>query len=344
MTEDELTKEAWDLLNNVAEKIKFPPYVSVSRKDDGTISFLLGLSNKTSGSVFLHYKPGIEVIKGLLSLEEGFKDVTGEKLSKEVAVAAAECYAYGILKNFPFEFEETFKGFAHLGWILLTQAGAAAINKSSRRNSKSAENRDEEAEKVLNEYLLERNKRTKERLLEDVRNHEKSEKPVTHLIEHFYSNLLPEWKEAKNCYKKNKDYDNWEQMISLAFPQLPKDLILRLSDSDPYISMPSALALEHSARACGVENNSVGLRTLQQYLNESRQWIIENGEEAKSVELNKYFWRISKDVIRFCQISDSLEKEPTFENLSYIHQVVGEDIKDVAMEVIKKHSENIEKT
>lgn len=342
MTEDELTKEAWELIGRVAEKIEFPPYVNISKKDDGTFSFLLGLTNKASGYVFLHYKPSIYVIEGLLGLEESVKGITGEKLSKEFVTAAAECYAYGVLKNFPFELEDTFKGFAHLGWILLTQAGAGAINTASRRDSKSAEERDKEAEKVLGEFLLERNKRTKERLLEEVRKHEESEKPVTYLIEHFYSIFLPEWKEAKSCYKKNKNYENWEQMVSLAFPQLPKDLISRLNDSDSYNSMPSALALEHSARACGVENDSVGLRTLQQYLTESRQWISENGEEAKKDELDKYFWGISKDIIMHCQISDSLKKEPTFENLSYIHQVVGEDIKEITMEVIKKYSENNE--
>lgn len=340
MTEEELTKEAWELINNVSEKIDYPPYVSVSKKDDGSISFLIGLSSDASGSAFLHYKPSIKIVKNILKLEKTVEDVTGKKLAKEFSVAAAECYAYGLLKNFPFEFNETFKGFSQLGWILLTQAGASAINKSSNRNSESAENRDEKADRALNEYLLERNKKTKERLLEDVKKHENSEKPVKHLIEHFYSNFLPDWKEAKNCYKKNKSYGNWEQMVSLAFPQLPKDLISCLDDSDPYISMPSALALEHSARACGIEDNSVGLRTLQQYLRESRQWIAENGEEAKKGELDKYFWRISEDVISMCRVFDSLGKEPNFDNLSYFHQVVGEDIKDIAMEVIKKHSEN----
>lgn len=343
MKEDELTKDAWELINRVVEKVEFPSYVSVSKNDDGTVSFHLVLSSESCGFASLYYKPSIGFIKEILKLEKSAEKAVGKKLANTFNTAAAECYAYGVLKNFPFEFEETFNGFYDLGWILLTQARTYAIKKSTGHNSEFTEKKNEEAESVLNEYLNERSKRTKERLLEESKKYEASSKPVKHLISHFYAECLVDWKKAKNFYKKNKIYDKWEQMISLAFPKLPKDLISRLDNSDPYISMPSAIALEHAARICGIEDSSVGIRTLQQYLNKSRQWIAENGEEAKETELEKYRWRIFHEVVIFCRVCDSLGKEPTFENFSYIHQVVGEDIKDTAMKKIKEYSENNEK-
>lgn len=89
------------------------------------------------------------------------------------------------------------------------------------------------------------------------------------LREH-YANALPLITEAKKCYQQNKKNSRWKAMIQAGYPDLPPDLINRLSNPDPYDSMPSTIALEFAARLCGIPADTYKPRTLWEYLARSK--------------------------------------------------------------------------
>lgn len=79
-----------------------------------------------------------------------------------------------------------------------------------------------------------------------------------------YSQTLPAWQEAKKIYRANRTRSTWRRMIKEEVLQtyrleLPDDLISLLDVNSDQITIPSnveqspsGLALEHSARLCGV--------------------------------------------------------------------------------------------
>jgi hypothetical protein len=74
-----------------------------------------------------------------------------------------------------------------------------------------------------------------------------------------YPAMLKRWQGWKAlCGTKN-----WRGHIKLDHPDTPDDLLDRLEDLDPYTSKPSAVALEHAARICGIRTNGCGYSTLK---------------------------------------------------------------------------------
>lgn len=84
-----------------------------------------------------------------------------------------------------------------------------------------------------------------------------------------YPTLLQHWQKVS---KKRKTEKNWRSYAKIDEPDTPDDLLDRLdddlpqqfgSDGDTYLSIPSALALEHAARRCLIPPNEYGLSTLK---------------------------------------------------------------------------------
>jgi hypothetical protein len=57
---------------------------------------------------------------------------------------------------------------------------------------------------------------------------------------------------AKKCYTKNKDEDNWRELVKATVPDLPNDLVERLgSRINERENQPRSIALEWAARISG---------------------------------------------------------------------------------------------
>ncbi|MCA1623907.1 MAG: hypothetical protein LC768_08655, partial [Acidobacteria bacterium] len=163
------------------------------------------------------------------------------------------------------------------------------------------------------------------------------------LIGFFYPRLYPKWKEAKDCYEKNKKFSNWRKIVATAFEEdkLPSDLIERFDetspDFDPYAAMPSTIALEHAARMCDVDVESVGLRTLQNYLKESREWIERVGEKKAEEEVGKRIAHAIEDITMMFRVAYQMGTRPPIDRLSFFQrQILVDGFEEDLMNAIKK--------
>ncbi len=84
-----------------------------------------------------------------------------------------------------------------------------------------------------------------------------------------YPVLLKHWQDIKANRTAKK---NWRSYAKVDEEDTPDDLLNRLddelpqqfgSDGEAYLNIPSALALEHAARRCGIPPNEYGLSTLK---------------------------------------------------------------------------------
>lgn len=317
MHKKEITKKAWEIFNSVLDTIEFPSYVTLTKNEDGSCVFLLTLIDELNGAAIFSYKPSIKAVEYWITQSKGVEEAVGKDLAEEFTMIIAQAYVYAFLTNFHVEIAQCFQSFAEIAGLVITQLPAEAIKYLPKVNDI-----EEKSNNHLKEFLDERRKKFKERIYEQIKDQEEIGKPAKNLIDIFYSDTLREWKEAKKFYKQNKNFKNWGKLISVAFPDLPNDLIVRLDDSDKYFSMPSAIALEHAARFCGFANNTIELRTLQNYLKESRKWLSEKNNEDKEKELHNFFAKVSKEIITIARVSTSMGKEPDFERLPYIYQLM----------------------
>ena len=281
MTEDELTELSKKVFNEVVEQIEFPENVRVTKDENDEYSFTQILSNNIGQAVF-YYKPSLFIVKEYLRNPERFEEAVGKNLTEEVTVVTSQALLYGLLNNFHCEIEEAFGHFVDSPFLLMCEL----INSVAKEHNLSYTSK-KRVNKALSDIIGERNKIFKGRIKNQIDELEKREKvPNKNLIEIFYSDILISWKEAKRFYKQNSKYPNWERMAIIAFPDFSEDLISRLASPDPYLSMPSSIALENAARLCGFKNNSIELRTLQNYLKESRLYFNNKTEEEKQKEFN----------------------------------------------------------
>lgn len=332
-TEEELEKLAWKVYANALESIEIPKFASIHKNDDGTFSCMLLLSYKQIGSSYIYFKPSIVVIKELLQFPKG-KEYLPEDIRENLSYLLAKLFAYLFLKNFFAEMEETLSHL-HEFPILLQNL---ATNEIDKRENKFDNLNSEKSRNYIDEFFEKRKQRVKKRIVSEIQNAEKPLQPVTHLIDYYYKDLLPKWEKAKNCYKKNKTFDNWEKMIAVSFDDLPTDLLKRLGDPDTYLAMPSSIALEHAARFCGIKPNSLGLRALQKYLQQSREWIKENGNEKVDEEAERYYLQTFEEVLSRFQMAHSLNNDmPSFDDVSLMHQIIadvaGNKIKEIIVEL-----------
>lgn len=85
----------------------------------------------------------------------------------------------------------------------------------------------------------------------------------------LYPEVLERWQDFKSQCAKVR----WREHIKLDFPDTPDDLLDRLADLDPYISKPSAIALEHAARMCGVDTKGCSESTLKRLHSRGKQLL-----------------------------------------------------------------------
>ncbi len=336
-SEEELEKLAWEVYAEVLKGIEIPDYASIQRNDDGTFSCMLRLSYKEIGSSYVFFKPSIVILKDLLQISKGDKKMPVE-FGKSLDHSFAVMFAYLFLKNFFAEMKETIENLQEIPFLL----PQLLMNEITDNENEHKKFRSEQSKKNLEKFFESRKQRVKKRIEDEIQRAEKPKQPVMHLIDFFYKGLLPKWENAKDCYKKIKNLGNWEKMIAVSFDDLPKDLLLRLGDPDTYLAMPSSIALEHSARICGIKPNSVGLRALQKYLQQSREWIKENGDEKADNEAKKYINKAFREVIASFTVADAFNEENfPFEKYSLMHQIIAEEQGDTIKKFIAEvKSEN----
>jgi hypothetical protein len=341
--EDDLDKKAWKVFRDALKNVELPNYVTVSEKEDGTVSFTLSISYQNGCSAFILFEPEIETIKKMLTLgsDDEMERVPYE-FAEEFGKRYATLVAHLFLKNFHIEIEETIAGLSEIPLIMPQLAMAEMYSNSPSISKDKKVERSEQMKAALESLLEERKQRTKKRILDDIEKPEKPYQPAKHLISIYYEELLPKWEQAKLCYKKNKTFNNWEKMVAVSFEDFPTDLIKRLGDPDTYTAMPSSLALEHAARFCEISDNSLGLRALQKYLQQSREWVGKVGKEEAEKEVAKHYHRATRQVIASYQVANLLgKKEVELNSYSLLQQEIAKDWGNTIKRIIDE--ENAEK-
>jgi hypothetical protein len=84
------------------------------------------------------------------------------------------------------------------------------------------------------------------------------------LLSDNYSVLVKHWWEIRRRYKVNPS-GNWRDHAKVDQPDTPDDLLNRVFDLDPYVRKPSAIALEHAARRCGIPANTYSFSNLARF-------------------------------------------------------------------------------
>jgi len=116
-----------------------------------------------------------------------------------------------------------------------------------------------------------------------------------------YDDLKPKAQKAKRIYEQNKP-ENWQAMIKAAFPQFDDDLITMLSgntvdlerlpphalkateNSESY-ALAANIALEQSARLCGMKPFNLGPRRIRELMDESE--ALKSSSKEISLETAK---------------------------------------------------------
>lgn len=329
MSEDEekLEELAWQAYSNSLENSKFPDSITINKKDDGTFTFVFTLSDQYTGSASIEFNPSTQIVKDFL-----------KRFSSD-CLPFAELLAEYFLKNFFAEMGETFSNIKELPLYLIElfmykNEVKFKINDPKFDTPDKLKNR-------LQELLNKRNDRTKKRLLFEIQQVTEPFQPSVHLLGHYYETLLLDWEKAKDCYKKNKKFKNWEKMIGVSFEFLPTELIERLGDLDTYTAMPSSIALEHAARICGIKPNSLGLRALQKHLKQSRKWIKEKEEALVKDEAKNHFLQAFKETSTAYYLAhNSDENDFSLNHLSLLHKLIADKYGDIMKKDIAERAKN----
>ncbi len=287
MSEHEAGALVLEAIRTAIELIKFPESVLV--EDDGEdIAITIKIQTEKSGALDVRYNP-VSMVTYFAECADSLLEKIGkdkpDALNHQFKKVYVEALAHALLSQFPNTVLDFHASLPDFSWAILDEYLSCREPKEDKQSAPPV--------RRLEEWLHQRSKtiRAAARNLGEGR-----QKPARHLIAHFYDVYLPEWKEAKAFYKRNWMLDNWPELVVITYRLIDVNLVGRLCDPDPYLSMPSSIALEQAARMCGFRNDSLSRRTLNLYLKESRAWIEANGGEAKQAEIDKFFEQIAKDV------------------------------------------------
>lgn len=278
MINEELIPTPVKIIKSASEHVTLPNFVTFSVNENGNCSLLFQLSSLESGDLSVKYNFPLDRIKKILTPNEKQIKVAGnDRAAVEILEVLTRLYLINFFRTFPFEIENLFNNL----WQIPELLKNAPINKEVD-NSKTLMVR----RRILRRNLGESRKRQTEELLKHFFYNETILHDPTlrnkNVIAYFYDQLLPKWRQAVQFYEQNKIYGRWREMLSMAFgPIFPKDLIERLSDPDPYVSMASSLAIEHAARQCHIPPDSLSRRCLQNYLKMSKEWMDKNSGSEK---------------------------------------------------------------
>ena len=311
MTDEELDKKVWEIIKEEIENIDLPDYVKFEESENGHITFKLDFKSNENGEMNVSYKPPVEMAKHLLTpSEKGIEIFKSEKLAEEFVLIIATSYLKSWLISFAVEIESAF-------------SELCLAPKLFHNNLVNAKNKEDFARNtdIVSKYLKLKNQKAQKTIRQIIETKDKitlPKKRLRLLFAHFYELILPKWKEAKAFYEKNKQYDKWQEMMYLAIDEVfPPDLINKLADPDPYEAMPSTLALEQAARLCDFDSCSLSLRTKQKYLEESRQWIKEQGEDEKERLLADYFGTTDATLDLHIRLHEAMHQQT--QGMQFIH-------------------------
>jgi hypothetical protein len=291
-TDDAKVKEvAHQLLSEIVKTVEFPPYVQ-QLESDGEFLFVCTLKSP-NGDAVLHYKPRqaaeflVRECAGWASVIRKRRELFPEDpgFEEEMFLISAKTTIQMLLINFHNEFGELVGALPRMAFEQLS-FGAEAIGHAKVKGH-DVKLDWQAAIQRMEETLAHFTRGRRERWLRTLNRAKNATEPALDLLSVFYDKVtLPAWKEAKDRYERNKDSKKWREIIKASCDDdsipLPADLINRLDgcaeDTDAYVSMPSAIALEHAARLCGAAPNAYKTRTLYGHLAASRKWFEETPE------------------------------------------------------------------
>lgn len=330
----DLNKAVWSLFKKALRVTGFPENVTIKEEDDGSLTFVLRLTNEDSGSGVFYYKPSIELIKEIINLhtEPEFKEGNAEKYSIYLGINTAEAFIDIFLKNFHVEIGETFLGLMEIPKLLLFHSSNEMCLKSAKLSEDQKTQLKEDWNARIEVLLNERTRRTRQRIQQEIQINNPGRKPAKNLMYFFYQKVYPRWKKAKTCYKQYKT-------VAAAVEKFPADLIKRLADNTKYFATPQEIALEHAARLCGFKANSLETETLRTYKKDSRKWMIKTGPDAVTSEARHFFEHSLAGVIAHTEATLFLGKEPDINDLSAYEQwllIESQEFENEACETTEK--------
>jgi hypothetical protein len=285
MSDDEVRCLADDLLREAADAIEFPKDLRVQESGD-TLTFILSLE-----SAEITYKPQVHAEHIVRQSEEhyaGSVDNLPAGMGPWLLRALASACIKQLLSNFQLELGDLLSDLptvAEAQGELLTGIGGSSSIEDSKRFERLFDRR-----RLVGHQLRNREQRLCK--LADERR-ELIEPPLL-MISVLYEHLLPIWQEVKRRHRRYSELSTyWREHLTRDFAEhdLPSDLLDKLdvpkSSRGNYEAQPSALALEHSARRCGLASNQFGKRKLLKLLNESRAWKATCAPEELNSELVK---------------------------------------------------------
>ncbi len=116
-----------------------------------------------------------------------------------------------------------------------------------------------------------------------------------------YDSLLEQWREAKKFYNRNKRFANCLVSLKATYPDLPEDLIHRLTIPQSYDSQPAKLAFEHTASMLNIPNIPTADRSQARYLSKSRELRAEVSDEDVQTALDRF--------VSFTEKKDALDEQ-----------------------------------
>lgn len=287
MSEQEVETLVLEAIRNAIELITFPEGVWVEDRGED-IDVKINVQTEKSGSLDVKYNP-ISSVKYFVNCADLLLARIGKDKPNELNQEFRKQYVHSLTHSLLRQFHKTVLDF-HSS---LYELAFATLREYMEYSAPQKSEQSEDTIAPLDQWFQDRSKniRSVARSIGEVKL-----RTAKHLIAHFYDLFLPQWKEAKAFYKRNKKLENWAELVVITYELIDIDLLSRLFDPDPYLSMPSSIALEQAARMCGFQCDSLSRRTLNTYLRESRKWIETNGEDLKKAEVDKFFGNIAEDV------------------------------------------------
>lgn len=211
------------------------------------------LASGETGAEFIYAYLPIRFVEGLL--EAADRAGVPSQIADTLAAGATVYF----LNNLRQVLDEALVGLAYEASVVFRSIGLAAINTDGGLRPTR-----EGFAKIIDEIILEGNARRKERVRRAL--WEIDPRLTLANLHTYYQQLYPIWKKAAEIYRSNEGLTTWKKIIQGEVLQtdginLPENLVDLLAPhaetpnaSGTIECTPSGLALEHAARACGVDD------------------------------------------------------------------------------------------
>ena len=241
----------------------------------GFVPKLLGYRHKRPGAPWVagdlaSGKTGSEFIYAYLPVrfvEELIERAQRTQVPSSIAETLTTGATVYFLNNLRPVLDEALVNLAFEASVVADVVGKAVMNVGAEKDNGLNQTR-EGFSKIIDEIISEGNTRRRERVRRAM--WEIDPRLTLANLYHYYQRLYPIWKKAAQIYKKNAKLRTWKKIIQDEISQsdgviLPENLMSLLSPgAEPPNATgtieftPSGLALEHAARACGVDDFRYG--------------------------------------------------------------------------------------